>query len=813
MKLRDQSENTDSNKNSKKPKIENIKNTVSPIAETVLEQYRQFFITNHEISNEELSRAIISKPASHWKYSGVNRLPSAVALGYRLLPDTTDTIIALYKIKDIQETDKEVTYNVAYIESIHKKKKTSYLELVEKVQGIKLKVSENIFISSICPSGSMISKDGEYRSGIVDWNSFQVVLEKNTDVRHAFMSIVDYFNDVLKERKYVLLIEYFFPTDPIRNKYRFETEALCTTTKIEFFSIVWYNFFYGYYFNFISNHLNNTFKNLLLKYKKEDLNFFLSLWKKFSHSTLETLRYICGNYLGPSSEPKLYNKSKVGQKIIPLNLIEAQNFFNIEYSPWKEFFINTKTSDLVLNGVTGGFSLANSWFIIKNPDKYFYDNPSQADRLEKSKIALKIAEFLSHAKIYTYGNINKEGKEPLDFNLIEMALHNAEEKGNITSWLSNEFKILYTKIQDSINHTKEKIIMSNVSLCLITEFLGKTLFDAIFLTKQSSYYKNLVPSIFAPENYVYFRKYMFQLCYGIYCLNAKMQIIHGDLHLNNMTLNSIFYKKHVNVEIKNPKVLYIIDKNNQFMFDTNFYDLCIIDFSRAILHPDNYESFKLDNLPYDIVHSKTQFLNKQTKDLLAYLYASKPEFKEFGASIETPMLHHYAEYFKILTVLDIYNLTSKFIDFLKTNQYVKNPHRESIKLITELNKSSEYYLTIVFNKLITERNFEEVQSMEWPMLSIIKEIFAPDKAEHFADNYNDIVDVYNFDNPLNYSLTCSKRYPPWLKDASEMIDYLPNNKILNGDVSTDFRKKYEEKTLQNFQVINIIMKRQLEKNL
>ncbi len=789
-----------------------IKKNINPPECVRLENYKKRFIDTCNIKNEALCKTIKNKPASHWKYGGINRFYTSSVLAHRILPDTVETIIVLYKIKDIHYTDKEVTYNMAYIEQKPKKKDILYMELLEKEHGIQLSLSDHIYINNICPSGSMISKDGEYRSVILNWNSFQIMLKKNKKVNDIFQYIVNFFIDALKERKYILLTEYYFPTDKFKNKYQYETELLCSTNKIQFFCIVWFNFYYTYSFGFVSNHVNETFKILMLKYQKEDMHLFKSLWNKFSPAEIEDLRYICGNYIKSySTELQIYNKSKLGQKIIPLNLIEAQNFFNIEYSPWKEFLINNKVSDMVINNICGGFNLANSWFIIKNPDKRFYDNPSQADRLEKSNIAIKIAELLSQAKLYTYHNINNKETEINDLLMKNIALNNVS-KEHITSWLSNEFKILYNKIQNDIDHVKENIIMSNVSLCLITEFLGKTLYDAIFFTKQSSYYKKLVPTIFSPENHTHFQKYMFQLCYNLYCLNAKLMVIHGDLHLNNMTLNSIFYKKNVNVEVQDPKIMYIIDDDNQYIFENNFYDLCIIDFSRSIFNIQNYESFALDHIPYNIIGNKTRFHNKQVKDLLSYLYSSKPEYAEFGTSIEMAMSHHYSEYFKVLTALDLFNLTVKFIEFFKNPSVMsmKVSDKASIKLISELNKSSEYYLTTVLNKLITERNFNDVNAMEWPILSIIKDVFFNNHANNFTDKYDSIVDVYNFNHKMEYSLSSMKHFPP---ELIEKKLYAAKDSIESKEYSIKRRQEYENKSLQNYQVINIIQKRQLEKNL
>ena len=64
--------------------------------------------------------------------------------------------------------------------------------------------------------------------------------------------------------------------------------------------------------------------------------------------------------------------------------------------------------------------------------------------------------------------------------------------------------------------------------------------------------------MFDKDNFGIFTKYMFQICYNLYCLNSKLYTIHGDLHLNNITLNTILYKKNAKIDIKNPKLLYIL---------------------------------------------------------------------------------------------------------------------------------------------------------------------------------------------------------------------------------------------------------------
>jgi hypothetical protein len=713
------------------------------------------------------------------RYGNINRYKTIQTLAFDLLPDTVETITVLYKIKDIQKSDKEITFAVAYVQ-----KKSNVFGKLKGHKQSRLESSSNITLDNICISGSFISKDGEYRSTILNIHSFNYLISNNKKLGDIYNEILRYFKNVLLERKYFLMTEYYFPTDKIKNDFQYETEILCSNNKIEIFCIAWYNFYHTYYFGLISNHINDIYKNIMLKYNQEDLTFFKSLLKKYDNETLDEFRYICHNYIINEAEYQLYEKNKIGQKIIPLNLLEAQNFFNIQYAPWKEYLINVKLSSLVMNNISNGFSISGGWFIIKNNNKLFYDNPSQSDRLEKSQVALKIAELLSSAKIYTHHTINDRDKET-------SALDNIDNE-KITTWLSNEFKNLFNMIGDTIDTAKERIIMSNVSLCIINEYVGKTLYDAIFLTNKSKFYKTLVTSMFSVENQKNFRKYMFQLCYNLLCINKKLHVIHGDLHLNNITLNSIFYKKNVNVSVKNPKIAYKINQD-MFIFDNNFYDLCIIDFSRSIVNIEYYEGLKSIH-PYDIITSQADFSNKQTQDLLSYLYNSKPEYRDFGATLENNIKHHFDEFFKVLSVLDLYNLTTKFIELVKSdNLVIKSPSKISLKLISDLNKSSEYYLSFVLNKLISERNFDEINKMEYPIHTIIKDIFSAD----LDDNLSSVVDIYNFNSPLENNIENTKKIFPFFMDDSKKA----------------IRRKYDEKSIYNYKVVNIIQARQLEKNL
>ena len=90
---------------------------------------------------------------------------------------------------------------------------------------------------------------------------------------------------------------------------------------------------------------------------------------------------------------------------------------------------------------------------------------------------------------------------------------------------------------------------------------------------------------------------MFELVYTLYCLNSKKGVIHGDLHLNNFTVHPLYFTEFKNPdELKNPSMLYVLDKNHYYLFPSRQYHIVVIDFSRSLIRPsllDSYENFDI----------------------------------------------------------------------------------------------------------------------------------------------------------------------------------------------------------------------------
>jgi hypothetical protein len=753
-------------------------------------------------TNNIIKKKFQDKKNDHlYLYGEYNRIETEIAFGYFLDINTVDTICLVFKIKDAIE-DIDAIFSFGYFE-LYKKRinEKEGLDDIHGKSGFQLP-GTSIKSRYFTLGPSYTSKDGEYRVGLISYSNI-VTIKSTPIVQNIFQDIIAYINKISMDRGWMLLKEYFFPTDDKKITQN-EIEYNSFQLQSELFALTWFNILFNVYLNFVENHINEKFKKIMFKYKKEDSVFFNALYLQYGKEKIELMRYMCNNVLNGRVSNQFFNKplykTKIGQKLIPLTIAESQNPFDIKYKPWREYLISIYLSNFIINNISPGFFIINSWFYIKNSRKGLYDNDIQYEKMHRSELAVQITELLSRAQIYTHENIGKG-------NLIK--------NNDINSYLSLKFKNLYDKIQKPITYAKEDIIMSNVTLAIMSEYVGRTLWDMILLTKSSNYYNKLIGSPFSLQGYPIFSKYMFELCYNLYCMNSIAGIIHGDLHLNNATINSILYKTTIDINnIENPNDLYVLgDENNQYIFKTSGYFLCIIDFSRSIILPEKINNFVDLTLPktYKIINDIKGFQIEQVEKLLnLYLnYATDNESNK--DELRILFKNSFEAVFKLLTSIDIYGITDKLLKMFKLNDNtIIKPHKNCIDLLEKMNTYSQEFLTLEMNKLISDKTYEKnILEMEWPLLLIIKHCFY----ENLINNVKigDIINVFNYNNKLNYSLNKLDLFPPTIK-THKIIE---NNKekIIPTGIFSNLRKKFETEKNNNMKVISYIASRTKQKHI
>lgn len=777
-------------KQNKKKESENKKQEITPNKAWYIKQYKEQYL-NFPTSQKIKEYFNNSHNDIHYLYGAYNRNEALVIFGYFLDIDIVNTICTTFKIKDLKN-DIDAIYSFGYFEKNSQNK--GKLGIIPDGTDYQYRYFMN--------GGSFISKDGEYRVGLMSFHSIKEI--KNTPgLQNLFQDIKDYLHKKLSLRGMVLLKEFFYPTQD-KKDIEVELEYYSYELQNELFAITWFNTIYKCHLKIVENHLNDKYKNIMFKYEKEDLEFFNLMIKKYTMSIVDKMRYISNHVFTTTTiiQTKREIATKVGQKIIPLSISETQHPFNIKYKPWREYLISIHLSNYIVNHISPGFFLTNLWFYIKNSRKGLFDNDIQYEKMKRSELAIQITELLNRAQLYTHENIGQK--------LIK------NKNKHIDTWISNKFKELSNKIQDPIDYAKEDIIMSNVALCMMSEYVGRTIWDVILLSKSSTYYDKLIGNPFTLSGYDIFAKYMFEMCYNLYCMNSISGIIHGDLHLNNATLNALTYKHVRNInDIKNPTVLYVLgDENNQYVFPTMGYYLCLIDFSRAIVMPEKIDQLKDPLLPksHKILDNMKEFQSDQVDRLLGLYLHYTSDSHSNKDDLRILFKNKFEAVFKLLTSLDIFGVTQKLLRMFKlSDSKIVKPHKSCIDLLQKINTYSQHYFTKEINKLISDKDHEKtVLEMEWPIATIIKNCFY----EYLTNNRSigNIIDVYNIKNPLQFSLNALNEYPPILKDPK----YIKNNKVVTPEYPKRFKKRrelYEKEKEKGFKMVNYIAVRQKQKYL
>jgi len=752
-----------------------------------LKRYKESYI--EKLPSDEFGKRIKKLQPAHWAYSSINRNSILDTLGYYFLPDPVNTIVISYKIQNTTKAKSECTYCIAYANQRGKKDMSDENPAV----------SPNFYIAGICPSGSIISKDGEYRSNVIDWYTLNHYMEKDTKIRAFWNEISKYLIQRLKERKYLLAVDYYFPNDALKNNYFFEIELFASDQKVDFFTVAWFNFFFSRINSLKAKSTNKVLEELLMQYKAEDEHFLQYLTKNTPTKQIQLFRYLTNNNISNTREPDIMMKNKLGQKFYPLNLLEIQNPFDVTYRPWKEMLVSQKVTSLVVNNVTPGFAISGPWVLIANSSERLFDNPDQALKITNSTNAMRIIQVLRQAQIHTYHSM--KGDKAM---LAPPPLALSSSHGKSTSWVSNDFKRIYEKIQDPIDFSKEFLIMSDITLCLFSEYVGKTIYDALYVTQASSYYKNLLQPIFSEKGAIFFKTFMFELCYNLYVLHSRAGVIHGDLHLSNITLNSIFYHNKT-LSFEHPKIAYHLG-DEVYILEHNYYNLCLIDFSRSILDNDRIANLSNPTIPSIFKYHNIKHLEEtQIHALHDYLIGIKPEYKEQSNYILNTIKYNYGAMFKVLSVLDLYNVSQKLLDFFSSNSD-RHISASLSGMVKKMFAVADKLLTSQMDIILNNKSFDELLSSEWPVRTAIRSLFM-DKAYTQASDVNKVIAVYHYNQPETASMQRESSFPDLIRTPNKFSfrdnkAWMATKKFWDKKKKT--RKAFEDGMTEHYKVIEQI---------
>jgi hypothetical protein len=622
-----------------------------------------------------------------------------------------------YMLFEIQPREKTgYTCTVFSLKKTGSDKPTNYAYMYSLVSGQRTDKKDRPSTVShkyFCTGPNLISADGEYRNRFTNMSTIEHV-----KLYHADMW--DEVEEYLSNRPKVKFTQNYYLSHNMEENHvnDFKDDVDAHRYAMQLYIIAWLSQGFISYFKLQNKHVDSTYNRNM--FDPSDNKFIAHLIEIYGVDKLKLFYWESGYISGPITHkqraPEFRYNPTLGQKIIPLGDEDSKYVGNLKFAPWREFYISERVSDLVINLVCPGVPVTHDWFYISGVDKNLFDNPKLYERMEISDEAKEVVHKLKKARSSVY--------------------YKMDLKSEKMDRLSKEFGL-----------KEEELIVSDKGIVVISEYVGRTVNDIAESLKSDEYNKSVGSMFSKPDE---FSKYMFDVTYALLCMNSRIGIIHGDLHLNNTTIHHMF-KSYIHGDSrtikKNKFVLYIMEKD-VFVFKDTGKIGTVIDFSRGFIVPPEEER---------------ELKESQSNRILDYYKQLFPEFtKSFGEKLKIKLAEDFEHVYKIFSAIDMYIHTDRLIKF--TEKYaLLQTHKKVTELIVKINNITRYYLKDVMEKIVTKDM--DIGSIKYPNYDILLRCFGDHilTPAQMEDTTMEIDDIFFYKNKLRYSIAHYDKLPPRIK--------------------------------------------------
>ena len=309
--------------------------------EVLIQKLKQYYIKTDIFSLiYELPKQELNDKPEYFKFKNItydsldiNKYANSLLISNEFILSKTKTVVTIFKLV---RNEKIVNYGFVYGNIIN-----------NKVQN-----------NSIVLSLSTISKDGEYKHRLIDYNEIDNML-KIPIINEIYEFL--YKNYINKEFDFQFSI-YNIVENKILNEYK--TLLSNKLILLKYYTIIWLTEIYMKNKNEIFVNIDESFFNILCSAK--DFLFF----KKLYGNKKDKIDEIMPGIIYYNS----INRLELGQKVLPFNYIQLKEYNHLIHSQWKELIINKIINNLIHNNCSICFSLFIDWLLITKSDKNLYNN-------------------------------------------------------------------------------------------------------------------------------------------------------------------------------------------------------------------------------------------------------------------------------------------------------------------------------------------------------------------------------------------------------------------------------------------------------
>lgn len=578
-----------------------------------------------------------------------------------------------------------------------------------------------------CFGGAFISQDGEYRRKFLP---FEHLEESLIAYAKEFDKVESLLLQKMEQGNIKLYADMFYPKDFEGSQSKFEEFINKERIAIKLLMLCWFSDYHTIYHGVIENHINPAYQHLIFDEEDDDVyQEIFGLIGTYS-DYLFAIKFF--QYNSPASKLGKTGSVRTGQKIFPLTKNAIANIYDINSPVWKEMLISTLCADLLVNLISPSFSFINDWFLIQNIHPGFFDNVSQYEKFEQSKIGEEIREQLQIVDQLNYV------KKP-------------SARGAMIP-INSKFQKMSNKTRGVINYAESNVILTDIAININSEYVGLPIRDAPAHIEKLG---KTNPMHRFSSDYKFFAKIMFDYVYALYCANYHIGIMHGDLHVNNSSLYHFFYLKDELVE-KEPKTIYILDEEKTYIFDhISFYGV-LIDFSRSILGKKSIVENIYDELYADV------FFKGQRDRIMRLLNTHFPTFvSKHKETLMSILLDNFELFFKVISVIDTMTLMTGVHHMLKEEKKIAI-RKESLDLAERLSRISRALVVQGLEKLIN-KEIKSADDIEFPNKVILKEVFGDFEYKKGDLGEHPLLDIFNATNEVKYHAGNYFEYPRFMR--------------------------------------------------
>lgn len=550
-------------------------------------------------------------------------------------------------------------------------------------------------------AGSLVSLDGEYRKDLVPARQFNVAM---TAFPQFFDIIIPYLTDLVE-------------TEQIKVSYQHFPESanpVLGALPLYILAIAWFNDYFAVDIGILDKHIYGPRREMVSRLPGAS-KVYSQIKSLKGFSVLDFTAVI--KY--PDSRLASFN---CGQKLIPMLRKDVANPFDITLQTWRELYINEEVALLMMNNIALGFAFTAGWYYIAGANADMFDNTAMKDKYANSAIA---------------GQINKELGSAVDLTYKDTSAYPTDDpRHDIQTPIDDKFAKLRDEIIGDIGFVNSHLKLSDRAICMMSVHTNVTISNVWLLAKVHKSCPLLEIPIFS--------RIVFDYLYSLYCLNARIGALHGDLHINNATVMRL----QMRADRKFGNTAYVIGDQ--------FYSLrydgvlgCVIDFSRGVIGDMSKIAHSYGSI------TANQLRIRQITQLLQLIERHFPAlYKVHKLKLEFLSDDDFDRLFRICTIIDAYSLTSGIHTMLTADDRYAQVPKDVAEWVSSVAAACEE----IFSAELGLALEHSAPLVDLPMLQLIKRIYADRVITWPPAADAPVSHVVNSGNPLKYGIDDPKTW-------------------------------------------------------